>query len=74
MYESIWLWSISQILLLANWLAAFSALASFALLYFIRVPREERLMIDQFGDDYRQFMSCTGKLFPRVGGKAKLDL
>ena len=32
---------------------------------YIRIPDEERMMIDEFGDEYREYMKHSGKLFPR---------
>lgn len=71
MYASIWLWSLAQALLLQNWLAGFAALATLAPLYFMRTPREEKLMCETFGDEYRQYMKETGRLFPRLGAKGQ---
>jgi len=65
MYASIWLWCIAQGLLLENWLAGWYALASFAVMYFVRTPREEQLMRDCFGQEYEEYMRNTGRLFPR---------
>jgi protein-S-isoprenylcysteine O-methyltransferase Ste14 len=66
MYASIWLWNIAQGLLLQNWLAGWSALAAFAVMYFVRTPREEQMMCDAFGQEYRDYMRETGRLFPRM--------
>ena len=66
MYAAIWLWSLAQALMLANWLAGWSALVTLAPLYFIRTPREERMMCEQFGEAYRQYMARTGRLMPRL--------
>ena len=65
MYASIWLWGLAQGMMLANWLAGWSALPAFAAMYFIRLPREERLMCEKFGDRYRDYARRTGRLFPR---------
>jgi len=65
MYASIWLWSLAQGLLLENWLAGWYAFVAFAIMYFIRTPREERMMCEHFGDQYRNYMEKTGRLFPR---------
>jgi protein-S-isoprenylcysteine O-methyltransferase Ste14 len=65
MYASIWLWSLAQGLLLENWLAGWYPLPTFALMYFIRTPREEQMMCEHFGEDYRDYMRETGRLFPR---------
>jgi protein-S-isoprenylcysteine O-methyltransferase Ste14 len=31
----------------------------------IRTPKEERLLIERFGDEYRNYMKTTGKFIPR---------
>jgi protein-S-isoprenylcysteine O-methyltransferase Ste14 len=69
MYAAILLWDVAQGLMLRNWLAGWGALATFALLYAIRAPREERMMVDAFGDRYREYMGRTGRLFPSIGPK-----
>jgi len=69
MYASIWLWCLAQGLLLENWLAGWYALPAFALMYFVRTPREEQMMCDRFGEEYRDYMRQTGRLFPRKYGK-----
>jgi protein-S-isoprenylcysteine O-methyltransferase Ste14 len=66
MYAAILLWDLAQGLLLSNWLAGWGAFVTFALLYVARAPREERMMCDAFGDDYRAYMRRTGRLFPRL--------
>lgn len=65
MYAALWLWGIGQALLLHNWVAGFSQLVSFALLYFLRVPREERMMLDRFGGEYEAYVCRTGRVLPR---------
>jgi protein-S-isoprenylcysteine O-methyltransferase Ste14 len=67
MYSSIWLWAIGQGMVLENWLAGWSVAPAFALMYFIRTPREERLMLEKFGEKYREYMKRTGRIIPRVG-------
>ena len=65
MYSSIWLWALAQGMLLQNWFAGWSVVPAFAAMYFLRTPREERLMCEKFGDQYRAYMRQTGRLFPR---------
>ena len=65
MYASIWLWCLAQGLMLPNWLAGWYALVAFALLYFIRTPREEQMMRDTFGQQYVEYTQRTGRLFPK---------
>jgi protein-S-isoprenylcysteine O-methyltransferase Ste14 len=64
MYASIWLWGLAQGLLLPNWLAGWFALVTFAPLYFMRTPREEQMMTEFFGNEYRDYMRKTGRLIP----------
>ena len=66
MYAAIWLWSIAQGLLLANWLAGWSVVPAFAIMYFLRVAREEGLMCESFGEAYRDYVHQTGRIFPRL--------
>jgi protein-S-isoprenylcysteine O-methyltransferase Ste14 len=66
MYAFGWLLGIAQALLLWNWVVALVGLASFALLYFLRVPREEQMMLDQFGEEYQNYMKRTGRVIPRL--------
>jgi protein-S-isoprenylcysteine O-methyltransferase Ste14 len=65
MYASQWLWGVAQGLLLQNWIAGPSTLALFSPLYFSRVQREERMMLDRFGDAYGAYMDRTGRVVPR---------
>lgn len=71
MYSSIWLFALAQPMLVQNWVAGVLAVPGFALLYFLRVNQEERLLLDAFGDDYRAYMMRTGRLWPRRRQTAK---
>jgi len=71
MYAAFWLWAIGQGLTLPNWLAGWSLLPAFALLYFLRTPREEALMREKFGMDYVRYTERTGRLLPRLRPIAK---
>jgi protein-S-isoprenylcysteine O-methyltransferase Ste14 len=68
MYASMWLWGVAQALLLQNWIAGWVSLVMFMPLYLLRVPREERMMLDEFGEEYRAYMDRTGRVIPRLGG------
>jgi len=67
MYASIWLWGIAQALVLQNWIAGWASLVLFLPMYVLRVPREEQLMLEQFGEAYRMYMNQTGRVIPRLG-------
>ena len=66
MYASIWLWGFAQAMMLANWFAGWAVIPAFAAMYFLRTPREERLMYEEFGDGYRDYAARTSRLFPRL--------
>jgi protein-S-isoprenylcysteine O-methyltransferase Ste14 len=65
MYLSIWLLVIAQAMILPNYIAGFSALVPFALLYFVRVGKEEQMMREEFGSGYEEHLRKTGRLLPR---------
>lgn len=66
MYSAFWLWAIAQALLLPNWVAGVAGLVGFGTLFFLRVPREETLMLETFGDEYRRYMTRTWRVLPGV--------
>ncbi|MEM9078883.1 MAG: protein-S-isoprenylcysteine O-methyltransferase [Bacteroidota bacterium] len=66
MYTAIWLWVICQTLLLQNYIAGFSGILCFGLLYFIRVGKEERMMESQFGEQYKLYKQKTKRLIPKL--------
>lgn len=68
MYASIWLWGVAQTLLLQNWIAGWASIVLFVPMYVLRVPREERMMVEQFGEAYRAYINRTGRVVPRLRG------
>jgi len=65
MYASQTLWGISQVTLLQNWVAGLAGMGISLLLYLVRIPREERMMLERFGEEYRSYMRRTGRLLPQ---------
>jgi protein-S-isoprenylcysteine O-methyltransferase Ste14 len=66
MYTAFWLWAVAQALLLPNWVAGFSGIVGFGILFFGRVAREEQMMLETFGDRYREYMARTHRVIPLI--------
>jgi protein-S-isoprenylcysteine O-methyltransferase Ste14 len=64
MYAAIWLHALSQPLLVQNWIGGAFILVAFSAMYFIRVPREEAMLVERFGEAYQAYMTRTGRLWP----------
>ncbi len=64
MYSSFFLLGVAQMLLIPNWFAGLAGVAGAGVLYGFRVRREERMMLESFGDDYRAYMAATKRIVP----------
>lgn len=66
MYSALWLQAVVQLLLLNNYVAGLSGLFFLGLLFFIRVKKEERMMLQQFGQEYANYMKRTKRIIPFI--------
>lgn len=66
MYSGFWLMALAQALLLPNWIAGPAGMVGFGILFFGRLRREEDMMIDAFGDEYRAYMARTARIVPWI--------
>jgi len=66
MYAAILLIGIGVSFLSANWIVTLSYMLPVICLYLIRVSDEEKMMIEKFGDEYREYMRRTGRLTPKL--------
>ncbi len=64
MYTSFLLMGLGQAFLLSNWVAGLAGLIGFAILFFLRVDKEERMMLEIFGPQYRAYMDRTKRIIP----------
>jgi len=62
-YFFTWVLVSANLLLLINYLLTI-------ILIFARIPKEEKMLLDQFGDEYRAYMKRTGRLLPRFRREA----
>jgi protein-S-isoprenylcysteine O-methyltransferase Ste14 len=65
-YAAFMLWALAQAILLPNWFVGIGAPIVLVTLLSIRVPREEQMMIDAFGESYRTYMKTTARFIPGV--------
>ncbi len=68
-YAAMWLTVIAQALMIENWFVGFAGLAVYLPFYLTRVPAEERMMLDRFGDEYRTYAERVGGIIPKLGGR-----
>jgi protein-S-isoprenylcysteine O-methyltransferase Ste14 len=66
MYTAFWLWALAQAILLPNWIAGFAGIVGFGTLYLCRVGREEDMLLQTFGEQYRGYMQRTRRIIPRL--------
>ena len=59
------LFFVSLSLLAANWFTGLTSISVLVMLL-VRLPKEEAKLIEQFGDEYREYMRQTGRLLPRL--------
>jgi protein-S-isoprenylcysteine O-methyltransferase Ste14 len=65
LYVAMFGWCISLPLLTANWIfLVICALAIVAIMW--RVPKEEQMMVEAFGDEYTVYMEHTGRFYPKL--------
>lgn len=66
MYAAHLLWAVAQVFLLPNWLAGYSFICAQIPFYYFRIRAEEAMMLEQFGEQYRNYMARTSRLIPKI--------
>jgi len=66
MYLALIVYGIGQALVVPNWIAGPSYLVAMVLLFALRLGPEERLMEEEFGESYRDYVKRTKRLLPGV--------
>lgn len=67
MYSSHFLWNIALFLISLNLLLLTIYIIAIPLTY-LRMFKEENMMMEQFGEEYEGYMKRTGRVFPRLSG------
>ncbi len=65
MYSSFILLWIAYFFLSANWFIGVTGIFAEGIIVVTRTPKEERMMVERFGDEYIIYMRGTGRFFPR---------
>jgi protein-S-isoprenylcysteine O-methyltransferase Ste14 len=64
LYAAMFAWAIALALVTANWIFVAVTVATISGTM-ARVPKEEQMMLEAFGEEYKEYMRCTGRYFPR---------
>lgn len=66
MYTGFYMQVLGLLLVTSNLTVGLSAIASWQVLYMLRINKEEACLIAEFGDKYIAYQSHTGRLFPKI--------
>lgn len=66
MYAAIFIIGTGISLLSSNWIVALSYMLPVICMYLVRISDEEKMMTEQFGDEYREYMRNTNRLIPKI--------
>jgi len=69
MYTAFYLLHLATFLLTANWFIGVSWTVGLTIIIALRVRREEAMMVNRFGEQYRLYMQQTGRFFPAIRWK-----
>lgn len=66
MYSSFYLLHAAVFLLTANWFIGLTWMMGLSLIVLLRVKREEAMLVERFGEEYRIYMRRTGRFLPPI--------
>lgn len=69
MYTAFYLLHIAALLMTSNWFIGLSWLCGLTLIIMLRINREEKMMLEAFGNEYLEYMHRTGKFIPQLRAK-----
>ncbi|MGH9148581.1 MAG: isoprenylcysteine carboxylmethyltransferase family protein [Vicinamibacterales bacterium] len=71
-YLAVLLTVVANALAAANWFLLLGGISVF-LLMVIRTKTEEAKLLERFGDQYRTYMTRTGRFLPKIGARGRLS-
>ena len=66
MYSAFYLLHVAVFFLTSNWFIGVTWLVGLSLIVVLRVVREEAMLLERFGDDYRTYMRRTERFLPPI--------
>gem|GEM_PF-2169595 len=66
MYAVMILWLISFTLITSNWFYGCTISFGLIILFLVRIPDEEKLMLEEFWERYKSYMKRTKRLIPFI--------
>jgi len=69
MYTAFYLLHLTTFLLTANWFIGLTWTAGLTLIIALRIKREEKMMVEHFGEQYLFYMQKTGRFLPAIRWK-----
>ena len=72
LYSAHTLFNVSMVLVSANWMLLLFMIIGVPFTYW-RLSKEEAMLIEQFGNQYREYIKRTGRLFPKLRQTSSSD-
>lgn len=66
MYSALFLLGLGWLLLTANWFIGAPLIVGIVLVVLMRIENEEKVLINLFGAEYRDYMQNTGRFLPKL--------
>lgn len=66
MYVAFLLLHIAVFLIVSNWIIGITWMVFLLTIIIVRVKPEEDMMLERFGDEYKEYMSHTGRFLPKL--------
>jgi protein-S-isoprenylcysteine O-methyltransferase Ste14 len=66
MYTTLFLMGWGWFILTANWFVGLPLMMGIVLVVLSRVNKEEAVLVDLFGNEYKEYMQRTGRFLPKL--------